>query len=238
MLCAIATPPPPYIFRAGRYSDLIPRFEDDVTGELVSSFASETYIQVESDCESEIAVEITSRCEMSHTVSDSVHQVAMQLKKTKINESWASRGEERYLSQFISLSGSFHWAVHITYLKGRTATEGQEAGLAVFDNSEIKASGIPLQHVRDLLTFSQSDSKFDSYRIDRWAREWAMNSGRISLLGFGAEKRIGQILPYERLVYQSDYPNDYFLRSECIGAMSLGDFDKGLSSSLKLLTVD
>ena len=51
-------------------------------------------------------------------------------------------------------------------LKGRTATEGQEAGLMIFDTLTIKVSGIPLWHVSDLLMFFNSNSKFNSSRIN------------------------------------------------------------------------
>lgn len=40
------------------------------------------------------------------------------------------------------------------------------------------------------------------------------------------------------LVFRSDNPNDYFLRTDFGGAASLGDFRKRFSSSPKLLTVD
>ena len=66
--------------------------------------------------------------------------------------------------------------LHITYFEGQTAIEGPETGLAIFDNLEIKVSGIPLWHVRDLLTFFESDSKLAISKIDHWVRKWAKNS--------------------------------------------------------------
>ncbi|KAL9591830.1 MAG: hypothetical protein Q9179_007330 [Wetmoreana sp. 5 TL-2023] len=236
--CATQTPPPPYIFRAERHGDPFPRFEDDFTGKLVSSFASDMHACMESVSESEIMIATHLPCDMSHTVSDLVGEVAMHLKKTQINKCRASRAEERYLSQLISLSGSFHWALHTTCLKGRTATEGQEAGLAIFDTSKIKASGIHLWRVRDLLTFFRSNTKFDSSRIDPLAKEWAMNSDEYVCWDFVPKIALVQFLPYERLVFRSDYPDDYFLRTDFVAAASLGDFKKRFSSSAELLTVD
>ena len=121
------------------------------------------------------------------TVSDLVDEVGKHLEKMQINKQWAARNEELHLSPLISSSGSFHWTAHATCLRGKTATEGQEAGLAIFDTSKIKASGVPLWRVLDLL---------------------------------------------------SDNPDDYFLRSEFIGAASLGDFKKRFLSSLEPLIVD
>ena len=100
--------------------------------------------------------------------------------------------------------------MHNACLKGRTATKGQEAGLAIFDTSKIKASGIHLWRVRDLLTFFRSDTKFDSSRIDHWAREWAMNSDEYVCWDLVPKSALVQFLPYERLVFRSDYPDDYF----------------------------
>ncbi|KAL8855546.1 MAG: hypothetical protein Q9178_007815 [Gyalolechia marmorata] len=236
--CATQSPPPPYIFRAERHGDPFPRFKDDFTGELVSSFASDMHACYESVSESEIMIATHLPCDMSHTVSDLVGEVVMHLKKTQINERRASRAEERYLSQLILLSGSFRWALHTTCLKGRTATEGQEAGLAIFDTSKIKASGIHLWRVRDLLTFFQSDTKFDSSRIDHWAREWAMNSDEYVGWDLVPKSALVQFLPYERLVFRSDCPDDYFLRTDFVAAASLGDFKKRFSSPAELLTVD
>ena len=47
-----------------------------------------------------------------------------------------------------------------------------------------------------------------------------------------------KFLPYERLVFQSDYPDGYFLQADFVGAASLGDLKKTRSSSPELLIVD
>ena len=70
--CTTKTPPPPYIFRAERHGDPFPRFEDDSTCELVSSFALDIHAWVESDCKSEIVIAMSLPCEMSYTVPDLV----------------------------------------------------------------------------------------------------------------------------------------------------------------------
>lgn len=100
--------------------------------------------------------------------------------------------------------------MHTRCLKGKTATEGQEAGLAIFDTSKIKASGVPLWRVLDLLAFFDSHRKFDSSRIDHWARKWAMNSDEYLYWDLVPKSALVKFLPYERLVYRSDYPDDYF----------------------------
>lgn len=135
------------------------------------------------------------------------------------------------MSPLISLSGSFHWAVQTTCIKGQTAEEGQDAGLAMFDTSEIKASGVPLWCVRDLLTFFDSNRKFDSSRIDCCARKWAINSDEYLCWDLVPRTALIKFLPYERLIFRSEYPDDYFLRPEFITSISLGDFKKRFSSS-------
>lgn len=64
-----------------------------------------------------------------------------------------------------------------------------------------------------------------------------MNSDEYLCWDLVPKSALVKFLPYERLVYRSDYPDDYFLRSEFIGASSLGDL-KRFSSSPELLTVD
>ena len=167
-----------------------------------------------------------------------VDKVAKHLKKTQINGHRAAKNKEPYLSQLISLSGSFHWAAHTTCLKGRTATEGQEAGLAIFGTSKIRASGVPLWRVGDLLTFFDSHRKFDSSRIDRWAREWASNSNEYLCWDSVPQDALVKFLPYERLVFRFEFPNDYFLRLEFVTSVSLGDFKKRFTSSPEYLTAE
>ncbi|KAF6238715.1 hypothetical protein HO173_003221 [Letharia columbiana] len=141
-----------------------------------SGFASDTHALCESQSECEMSVSISRPRDICDTVSDLVDEVGKPLKKTQINKQRTARNEELHLSSLIPSSGSFHWTAHATCLRGKTATEGQEAGLAIFDTSKIKASDVPLWHVLDFLTFFDSHRKFDSSRIDHWARKWAMNS--------------------------------------------------------------
>ena len=156
------------------------------------------------------------------TVSDLVDEVGKHLEKTQINKQRAARDEELHLSPLISSSGSFYWITHTTCLKGKTAIEGQEAGLAIFDDQSKRCASMA----------------FDSSRIDHWERKWAMNSDEYLCWDLVPKSALVKFLPYERLVYRSDYPDDYFLRSEFIGAASLGDFKKRFSSSLEPLIVD
>lgn len=92
--CATQTPPSPYIFRSEMHGYPFPRFEDEYTGEIVSSFASDAHAWVESDCQSEIFVSMSSPRDMHDTDSDLVDEVAMHLKKTQINKRRAARNEE------------------------------------------------------------------------------------------------------------------------------------------------
>ncbi len=168
--CATITPPPPFIFRSHRHGDPFPRFEDEDTRKTVSNFASDIHAWAESDSGIEIPVSMSSPRAICDTVSDLIDEVAKHLRKTQINKLRAARNEKLHLSQLISSSGSFHWTVHTTCLKGQTATEGQEAGLAIFDTFKIKASGVPLWRGEDLLTFLHGNPKFHHPMIDHVAK--------------------------------------------------------------------
>ena len=65
-----------------------------------------------------------------------------------------------------------------------------------------------------------------------------MNSDEYLCWDLVPKSALIKFLPYERLVFRSDYPDDYFLRTDFVGAASLGDFKKRFSSSPELLTVD
>ena len=118
--CATTTPPPPFIFRSHRHGDVFPRFEDEDTREIVSSFTSDIHARAESDSDSEleIPVSMSSPHAICDTVSDLRDGVAKHPRKTQINKLQAAGNEALHLSQLISSSGSFHWTVHTIYLKG------------------------------------------------------------------------------------------------------------------------
>lgn len=129
--------------------------------------------------------------------------------------------------------------MHTTFLKGRTATKDQQAGLAIFDTSRIRAMHVSIWRVEDLLTFFDSKRDFlSSMKVDRWAREWARNSNEYLCWNFISTDALAKFIPYERLGLRSDSSDDNFLRPEFIDASSLGDFRKRFSSSSELLTVD
>ena len=125
-------PPPHYLFRSERHSDPFPRFKDENTVELVSSIASDVHAWVESAGQCEIPISLSCPDDDDATRSELVDGVEKHLKKTQMNKGRAARNEELHFSQLLSLSGCFHWAVHTICLKGRSATKGQEAGLAIF----------------------------------------------------------------------------------------------------------
>jgi hypothetical protein len=51
---AEASPYPPHLFRAHMFGAVIPRFEDEMTGEFCDSFASDFHARAEAEGQSEI----------------------------------------------------------------------------------------------------------------------------------------------------------------------------------------
>ena len=73
--CARKTPPPPFVFWSHRHGDPFPRFEDEFTGEIASSFASDIHASCESQGECEMSVSLSRPRDICDTVSDLVDEV-------------------------------------------------------------------------------------------------------------------------------------------------------------------
>lgn len=80
--CARKTPPPPFNFRSHRHGDPFPRFEDEFTGEIASSFASDIHALWESQGECEMSGSMSCPRDICDTVSDLVDEVGKHLEKT------------------------------------------------------------------------------------------------------------------------------------------------------------
>ncbi len=213
--CARDAPLPPFIYRVHTHGDPFRRFEDEDTGEISSSFASDMHAWVETDAQMEMFGSISCPEDECTTISELVEVVANHLRKTQINIRRQARNEDFYLSPAVSLSGSFLWTMHTTCLKGQRASENQEAGLAIFDTSRIKARGVPLWRVKDLLTFFDSNAKFRGSDIGCYARKWASNAEEHLCWDLIPKEALVTFVPFERLALQSKYPKDIFLRPEC-----------------------
>lgn len=100
-----------------------------------------------------------------------VQATAFHLRKTQISKYRKPNRHEACLSQMVSLSGNLQWTMHTTCQKGKTANEDQDAGLAIFDTSKTKETGVPLWRVKDLLDFFDSNPRFNGSKIDPYAKD-------------------------------------------------------------------
>jgi len=134
------------------------------------------HIFIEAEGPGEIPVTMSEPSETCGTVEGLVEEVACHLKKTQINSNRFQKGEEFYFSQMVSLSGDLLWTTHTACQRGQMASEDQVAGLAIFQTSKIRESGVQIWRVKDLLKFFDSYPKFRSSQIDSFARTWAENA--------------------------------------------------------------
>jgi hypothetical protein len=218
------TPYPPHLYRAHTHGSPIPRFRDDMTGDFCDSFGSDMHIIYEEEGQSEIFVTVSTLSDNMGNIEGFVEEVARHLKKTQINADRLQRRKAPYVSGMISLSGDLRWTTHTACQKGRMAGEDQVAGLAFFETPKIGKSGGQLWRVKDLLEFFDSDPKFQSHKIDSFARKWAANADEYLCWEFVPKEALIKFVPFTNLVQQDGEPDDILLRSDFLSSKDLSVF--------------
>jgi hypothetical protein len=206
-----------------------------MTGDFCDSFGSDMHIISEDEGQSEIFIAMSTPSDSVGIIEGLVEEVAYHLKKTQINANRLRRGEAPYFSQMVSLSGDLLWTTHTACQKGRIAGEDQVAGLAFFQTSKIRKSGGQVWRVKDLLEFFDSNPKFQSSKIDSFARTWAANADEYLCWDLVPKEALINFVPFTNLVQQDDEPEDVLLRSVFLSSKDLGVFRR---LPLETLAVD
>lgn len=230
-------PYPPHLYRAHIHGSPIPRFRDENTGDFCDTFGSDMHIFIEAEGPGEIPVTISEPSETCGTVEGLVGEVACHLKKTQINSNRFQKGEEPYFSQIVSLSGDLLWTTHTACQRGQMANEDQVAGLAVFQTSKIRESGVQIWRVRDLLKFFDSNPKFRSSQIDSFARTWAENADEYLCWDLVPKEALVNFVPFDKLSQQDDETTGIFLRPVFLTSKTLGNFRQA-ASPLEILAME
>lgn len=109
-------------------------------------------------------------------MDDVFRELSQHLELTQINQERKINGEEPFLSSFVSLSGHFRWTAQRACKIGKTASEDQLPGLAIFDTSAIEAGGVRIWRVGDMLDFFDTFKAESSVFISPNLRCWAANA--------------------------------------------------------------
>ena len=230
-------PYPPHLYRAHTYGYPIPRFRDNMTEEFCDSFGSDMHTRFEEEVQSEIFGSISTPQDSLCTIGDLVKEIARHLRKTQINADQIRKGQDAWLSDMVSLSGDLLWTTHTVCQKGEMANKDQVAGLAIFETLKIKEVGVLLWRVKDLLDFFDSSPRFQSSRIDSFARTWAKNADEYLCWDFVPKEALLNFVPFENLAQREDETEDKLLRSVFLSSKNLRAYRKDVYP-LETQTVD
>lgn len=233
-------PYPPHLFRAHVHGAVVPLFEDEMTGELCDSIASDAHSVYEEETGFEVTTEVhipAESVECMDGIKGLVQATAFHLKKTQINAERVRNEQEVKLSQMVSLSGDLRWTMHTTCQRGQQAKEGQAAVLAIFDTSKIQKTRAQLWRVKDLLKFFDSDPCFDGVAIDSYARKWSRDADEYLCWRFVPNQGLVNWVHFEEFIQQDEEPSDVFLQAKFLSSKNLG-FYRNAIRCLESLTVD
>ena len=218
-------PYPKYLYRAHIHGNVAPRFVDEDTGDFCDNFGSDLHRWTEWDAEAEISVPICSLTE-DLTTEGIFEELSNHLNKTRINVERQNSGEELFLSRFVSLSGDFRWTAQRICRDGRTASDDEIPGLALFETSVIASSGGYIWRVADMLAFIDNLKSKDSDNISSILRRWARNADEYVCWDLVPRHALIAFVPLHDLTQQFDSREVAFLRSEFVNSTYLTDFRK------------
>ncbi|KAH6985537.1 hypothetical protein EDB80DRAFT_756631 [Ilyonectria destructans] len=158
-----------YLYRAYVHGHLFPRWIDEFNGEYCDNYASDIYSWAEQDAGTEIHVLMCDPVEYS-TIDDLFSELGQHLNKTQICLQQQQSGEEPLYTRLVSLSGHFNWTTQKICKLGETTGADQVPGLALFESSVIKTSGVHIWRVKDMLAFFDNSRLKDSLTISSQLR--------------------------------------------------------------------
>ncbi|KAH7113602.1 hypothetical protein EDB81DRAFT_824713 [Dactylonectria macrodidyma] len=213
-------PYPTYLYRAHVHGHPFPRWIDEFNGEYCDNYASDLHSWAEQDARTEIHVLMCDPVEY-YTIDDLFSELGQHLNKTQICLQQQQSGEEPLYTRLVSLSGHFDWTTQKICKLGETTGADQVPGLALFESSVIKTSGVHIWRVKDMLAFFNNSRLKDSLTISSQLRRWAMNADEYVCWVFVPRDALVAFVSVSDLTQQLDDNGKAFLRKEFVSADNL-----------------
>ncbi|KAH6959641.1 hypothetical protein BKA56DRAFT_191552 [Ilyonectria sp. MPI-CAGE-AT-0026] len=159
-----------------------------------------------------------------HTLEDIFSDPSQHLNKTQINLQRQDSGEGLFLSWFVSLSGDFTWTTQKTCKDGKVARANQISGLALFDTSVIKSSGVHIWRVEDMLAFFDNCRVKTSVTISSNLRCWATTANEYVCWSLVPQDASAAFVRLPKLTQQHDASGKAFLSNEFVNSNNLAHF--------------
>ncbi|KAI3572065.1 hypothetical protein IWW34DRAFT_893917 [Fusarium oxysporum f. sp. albedinis] len=215
-------PYPTYLYRAHVHGHPFHRWIDECVWKYCDSFASDFHSWAEWDAGSEIYVTMCDPVEY-FTVDDLFSELGQHLNKTQICLQRQQSGEEPLYTRLVSLSGHFNWTTQKTCKLGEKTGADQVPGLALFESSVIKTSGVHIWRVKDMLAFFDNSRLKDPLTISSQLLRWAMNADEYVCWEFIPRDALVAFVSVSDLTQQLDNNGKAFLRKEFVSADNLAN---------------
>lgn len=226
------TPYPKNLYRAHNHGYLVPRFEDEFMGKYCDSYSSDHHLWLEYDAGRKIEIPFNNPIE-ELTVDDAFKKLSQHLYLTQIKKERKDNGEEPYLSSFVSLSGHFRWTAQRACKIDKTASDDEIPGLALFETSAIKAYGVHIWRVEDMVDFLDKFKAESSDIISPVLRRWAENADEYVCWEFVPRSALVAFVPVWELTQVYEGGDEVFLTKDFVNSTYLCDLwrrpQKGLS---------
>lgn len=222
-LCAEKAPYPENLYRAHNHGYIVPRFVGECFEKYCDSYGSDSRLWSEYNERTETDIPICNPI-VDLTVDDVFRELSQHLELTQINQERKINGKGPFLSSFVSLSGDFRWTTQRTCKIGKTASEDQLPGLAIFDTSEIEANEVHIWRVGDMLDFFDEFKAKSPVKFSPDVRRWANNADEYVCWEFVPRPALVAFVPVPELTQVSE-GGEAFLRRDFVNSTYLSDFE-------------